>query len=163
MSQRKIVSTLFIAAWFASAGTAAGAAPEGNQSPPPVTALSMMASSIPCSDLERSIAFYTSGLGMTLRGKIDMPSGTEAPLAFPGGGPSIILFKPKADGAPAITGGSLHRIILAVPDIKALEAKLNAAGYHLSAPIAQQPKYHVAVGQLEDPDGNHLELVQRLP
>jgi catechol 2,3-dioxygenase-like lactoylglutathione lyase family enzyme len=122
----------------------------------------MMASSIPCSDLERSIAFYTNGLGMTLAGRIEMPSGTEAPLMFPGGGAYIILFKPRAEASGPMHG-SLNRIILAVPDIKALETKLIAAGYHLSAPIAQQPKYHVAVGQLEDPDGNHLELVQRLP
>ena len=91
-----------------------------------------------------------------------MPSGTEAPLMFPGGGAYIILFKPKTDTSVAARG-SLNRLILAVPDIKALEVKLNAAGYHLSAPIAEQAKYHVAVGQLEDPDGNHLELVQRLP
>jgi hypothetical protein len=57
----------------------------------------------------------------------------------------------------------LNRLILAVPDIKALGAKLIAAGYHLEAPIAQQAAYHVAVGQLQDPDGNRLELVQRLP
>jgi catechol 2,3-dioxygenase-like lactoylglutathione lyase family enzyme len=123
----------------------------------------MMASSVPCSDLERSIAFYTNGLGMILAARLDMPSGTEAPLTFPGGGAYIVLFKPKAEGAPAAARGSLNRIILAVPDIVALEAKLVAAGYHLNAPIAQQPKYHVAVGQLDDPDGNHLELVQRIP
>jgi catechol 2,3-dioxygenase-like lactoylglutathione lyase family enzyme len=162
MSHRNMLLALGMTAWAAAAGAAAAAAPEGNQGPPPVTTLSMMASSIPCSDLERSIAFYTNGLGMTLRGRIEMPSGTEAPLLFPGGGANIILFKPKADPSAA-AHGSLHRLILAVPDIKALEAKLNAAGYHLNAPIAEQAKYHVAVGLLDDPDGNHLELVQRLP
>ena len=99
---------------------------------------------------------------MTLTRRIEMPSGTQAPLMFPGGGAYIILFKPKVD-TPGAARGSLNRLIRAVPDIKALEVRLNAAGYHLSAPIAEQPKYHVAVGQLEDPDGNHLELVQRLP
>jgi lactoylglutathione lyase len=163
MSHRTLMLALCMTAWWVAAGAEASAAPEGGQSPPAVTALSMMASTVPCSNLERSIAFYTKGLGMTLRGQIEMPSGTEAPLAFPGGGPSIILFKPKADGAAMNAAGSLYRIILAVPDIMALEAKLNAAGYRLRAPIAQQPTYHVAVGQLDDPDGNHLELVQRLP
>ncbi len=162
MTHRKVLLAWGIAVWLVSAA-AANAAPAGNAGPPPVTSLSMMASSIPCSDLERSIAFYTNGLGMTLAGRIEMPSGTEAPLMLPGGGAYIILFKPKAEGSGNAPRGSLNRIILAVPDIKALEAKLIAAGYHLSAPIAQQPKYHVAVGQLEDPDGNHLELVQRLP
>lgn len=162
MSHRKIVLALGMALSLSGAADLVRAAPPaGNEGPPPVTAVSMMASSLICSDLDRSIAFYTNGLGMTSRGRIDMPTGTEAPLMFPGGGAYIILFKPKTDGTAATRGSS--RLILAVPDIKALEAKLAAAGYHLSAPIAEQAKYHVAVGQLEDPDGNHLELVQRTP
>ena len=48
----------------------------------------------------------------------------------------------------------VERIVLAVPDIKALESKLIAAGYHLNAPIAQQAKYQ-CVGQVGDPDGDH--------
>jgi predicted enzyme related to lactoylglutathione lyase len=159
LNHRKI-----ILAWGMTAGlgaVAAYAAPPTNEGPPAVTAVSMMASSIPSSDLDRSIAFYTKGLGLTLSARIDMGTGTEAPLMLPGGGPYIILFKSKAE--TPIPRGSLHRIVLAVPDVKALEAKLTAAGYHLNAPIAEQPKYHVAVGLVDDPDGNHLELVQRLP
>jgi predicted enzyme related to lactoylglutathione lyase len=154
-----------VLAWGMAAGlgaVAAYAAPPANEGPPAVKAVSMMASSIPSSDLERSIAFYTKGLGLTLAARIEMPNGTEAPLMLPGGGPYIILFKPKAEGS-APPPRVLNRIVLAVPDVKALEAKLTGAGYHLSAPIAEQPKYHVAVGQVDDPDGNHLELVQRLP
>ena len=159
MNHRKIILAC-MALWFG--GVAAQAAPPANEGPPPVTALAMMASVIPSSDLERSIAFYTKGLGMTSAARIENPSGTEAFLQFPGAGASIILFKPKTEpSAPA--HGALNRIVLAVPDIKALEAKLTAAGYKLNAPIAEQPKYHVAVGLLQDPDGNHLELVQRLP
>jgi catechol 2,3-dioxygenase-like lactoylglutathione lyase family enzyme len=134
-----------------------------NRGPPAVTSLSMMASVLPCSDLDRSIAFYTKGLGMSSSGRIEMPSGTEAPLAFPGGGAMIMLFKPRAEGAVAASQASLHRLVLAVPDLKAVEAALIAAGYRLKGPIAEQAKYHVAVGQVDDPDGNHLELVQRLP
>jgi predicted enzyme related to lactoylglutathione lyase len=159
MNHRRMTLALGVAVSLVAVGTAVRA----DEAPPPVTALSMMASALPCSDLERSIAFYTKGLGMTLRARIDMPSGTEAPVMFAGGGPYIVLFKPKAEGAWASAHGSLNRIILAVPDIKALETKLIAAGYHLNAPITEMAKYHVAVGQLEDPDGNHLELVQRTP
>jgi predicted enzyme related to lactoylglutathione lyase len=160
MTHRKI-----LLAWgMAGLGAvAAYAAPPGNEGPPAVTAVSMMASSIPSSDLDRSIAFYTKGLGLTLAARIDMGAGTEAPLMLPGGGAYIILFKPKAQGDAPPTHGALNRIVLAVPDVKALEAKLIAAGYHLNAPIAEQPKYHVAVGLVDDPDGNHLELVQRVP
>jgi catechol 2,3-dioxygenase-like lactoylglutathione lyase family enzyme len=159
MTHRIIMLALGLALSL-SAAAAPPAASANDVGPPPVTSLSMMASSLLCSDLDRSIAFYTNGLGLTVRGRIENPSGTEVPLMFPGGGAYIILFKPKAAGAP--TRGS-SRVILAVPDVKALEAKLVAAGYRLSSPIAEQPKYHVAVGQLEDPDGNHLELVQRTP
>jgi catechol 2,3-dioxygenase-like lactoylglutathione lyase family enzyme len=163
MRHRKLLLALGIVTSLALAGTSANAGSGEKEVPAPVTAVAMMAASLSCSDLERSIAFYTMGLGMTLGGRIDMPSGTEAPLMFPGGGAYIILFKPKVEGTSAATRNSSSRIILTVPDIKALEAKLVAAGYHLSAAIAQQAKYHVAVGQIEDPDGNHLELVQRLP
>ena len=96
MRHRNIMSALGILAVLAGASTAQAAAEDG---PPPVASLSMMASTLPCSDLDRSIAFYTNGLGMTLAGRIEMPSGTEAPLRFPGGGAYIILFKPK-DGRP---------------------------------------------------------------
>jgi catechol 2,3-dioxygenase-like lactoylglutathione lyase family enzyme len=161
MTHRKLMLALGLVFSLGAAAAAPPAAPGADVGPPPVTALSMMASSLLCADLDRSIAFYTNGLGMTVRGRIENPSGTEVPLMFPGGGAYIILFKAKAAGAAASHGAS--RLILAVPDVKVLEAKLVAAGYHLSAPIAEQPKYHVAVGQLEDPDGNHLELVQRTP
>ena len=163
MRNRGIRLALGMLASLAAAGVPAQTASAVNQGPPPVTSLSMMASVLPCSDLDRSIAFYTKGLGMTSRGRIEMPSGTEAPLIFPGGGSIIMLFKPKVEGSPVASHASLHRLVLAVPDLKALEANLIAAGYHLTAPIGEQVKYHVAVGQLEDPDGNHLELVQRLP
>lgn len=162
MNHRNMILLGLIAAFTSAAATLA-AAPAGGEGPPPVTALSMMASALPSSDLDRSIAFYTQGLGMTLAGRIEMPSGTEAPLMLPGGGAFIMLFKPKAGGSVTVTPGAYNRIVLAVPDLKALEAKLIAAGYHLKAPILEQSKYHVAVGQLEDPDGNHLELVQRTP
>ena len=163
MSCNRLLLAAFLAALLSTAGAQERSSPGQNEAPPPVTALSMMASAVPCSDLERSIAFYTKGLGMTLGGRIEMGTVTEVPLMFPGGGSYLILLKSKADGTPLPVRGPLSRIILAVPDLKALDARLTAAGYHLKTPIAEQPKYHVAVGQLEDPDANHLELVQRTP
>ena len=57
----------------------------------PAKALAMMATSIPCSDIDRSIAFYTKGLGMTAAGKMEMGKVIEVPLMFPGGGPHLLL------------------------------------------------------------------------
>ena len=102
---------------------------------PPVNALAMMAVSIPCADLDRSIDFYTKGLGMTLRGRVEMGNVIEAPIMFPGGGAYLLLQHPKAEGAPLPIRGPLNRIGLIVPDLKALEAQLKTAGYQLKGPI----------------------------
>jgi len=130
--------------------------------PPAAKALTMMSTSIPSSDIDRSIAFYTKGLGMTVTRRMEMGSIVEVPLDFPGGGANLILQHPKAEGASLPIRGSLSRILLLVPDLKALEAHLNAAGYQLKGKINEMAQYKVAVAQLEDPDGNHIELIQRL-
>jgi predicted enzyme related to lactoylglutathione lyase len=128
---------------------------------PTVKALVMMAATIPSSDLERSIAFYTKGLGMTMAGRVEMGSITEVPLMFPGGGAYLMLQHPKAEGTALPSRGALNRIVLNVPDLKALEAQLKAAGFKLEGQINEMKQYKVAVAHVVDPDGNHLELVQR--
>jgi lactoylglutathione lyase len=121
----------------------------------------MMAASVPCSDIERSIDFYTKGLGMELTGKVEMGRVTEVTLNFPGGGPYLILQHPRDANIPLPIRSPLSRIGISTPDLKALEGRLTAAGYRLERPINELKQYHVAVGQVEDPDGNHIELVQR--
>jgi catechol 2,3-dioxygenase-like lactoylglutathione lyase family enzyme len=128
---------------------------------PPVKALAMMFASIPSSDIERSIAFYTKGLGMTVRGQVEMGKVIEVPLMFPGGGAYLLLQQSKTTGTPLPTRGSLNRIALIVPDLKALQDQLKAAGYPLKGPINEMAQYRVSVAHVEDPDGNHLELIQR--
>lgn len=136
---------------------------KSDAAPTPVKALTMMSASIPCADLERSIDFYTKGLGMKLAGRVEMGDVIEAPLMFPGGGAYLMLQHPKVDRAPLPIRRSLNRIVLMVPDLKAMQAQLNAAGYQLKGAINEMPKYRVAVAHIEDPDGNHLEMIQRTP
>lgn len=152
------------AIWLMSIGCAYAADPIINkkeQAPPAANGVALMSTSLPSSDLDRSIAFYTKGLGMTVAGRMEMGSVVEVPINFPGGGANLILQHPKSDGTPLPVRGALSRIILIVPDLKALAVQLNAAGYALTGKINEMPQYKVAVAQLEDPDGNHLELVQR--
>lgn len=146
---------------FAAAHAAEPAA-KNDVAPPVVKALTMMSTSLPSSDIDRSIAFYTKGLGMTVAGRMEMGPVIEVPLNFPGGGANLILQHPKAEGASLPIRGPLSRVILMVPDLKALEAQLNAAGYSFKGKINEIAQYKVAVAQLEDPDGNHLELIQRI-
>jgi catechol 2,3-dioxygenase-like lactoylglutathione lyase family enzyme len=147
---------------FAIAQAAEPAPTKKDTSPIVAKALTMMSTSIPCSDLDRSIAFYTKGLGMTVSGRVAMGAIIEVPLEFPGGGANLILQHPKAEGTSLPIRGSLSRILLLVPDLKALETQLNAAGYALKGKINEMAQYKVAVAQLEDPDGNHIELIQRI-
>jgi predicted enzyme related to lactoylglutathione lyase len=152
-----------IAALLSVSAAHAQAAPARTEAAlPAVKALVLMASAIPCSDLERSIAFYTKGLGMTSAGRIEMGTVTEAPLMFPGGGTYLMLLRPKA-GPPQALRGPHNRIILNVPDLKVLVAQLNAAGYQIKGKVNESTQYRVAIAHVEDPDGNHIELVQRLP
>jgi catechol 2,3-dioxygenase-like lactoylglutathione lyase family enzyme len=141
--------------------TGARAQPESAAGLPPVKALTMLAAAMPSSDLDKSIAFYTKGLGMTLAGRVEMATVVEAPLTFPGSGAYLMLQHPKTAGAVLPARGALNRVILAVPDLKSLAAQLGAAGYPVT--VRENAQYHVAVAMVEDPDGNHIELVQRMP
>lgn len=110
------------------------------------------------SDVAKAAAFYSRGLGLKAGAKMDRANVVELPMAFPSGGPGILLVSPKKalSGKP-LTGG---RAILAVSDIAKLQKRLEAAGYALRGPITDVPQFHVRVGHIQDPDGNELELVQ---
>jgi predicted enzyme related to lactoylglutathione lyase len=163
MNHCKMLLAAGVTAIMGATAAQAQTNPAQNDAIQHVTAMSVMASAIPSADLDRSIAFYTKGLGMAVGDHVEMPSMTEVPLMLPGGGASMMLVKSKAAGSAAPAHSNLSRIVLAVPDIKALVSRLTAAGYHLDAPLTEQPTYHVVTGMLQDPDGNHLELVERTP
>ncbi len=149
------------AVWLGAATAQAQLAAAPNAAPTPASALTLLTVAVPCTDLARSIAFYTKGLGLTAAGRLDTPNATEAPLIFPGGGPGLLLVKSKAEGDSPPARGPLNRVILTVSDVKGLQARLAAAGYPLKSSPAAEPQHHVVVGVAEDPDGNLLELVQR--
>lgn len=146
-----------------TAALACGAVQAQTAGPPPAKALGVMSATFATTDLDRSIAFYTKGLGLTAKAPMERKEVTEVPLIFPGGGMSLLLMKWKGDAASPHGKPRIGRLILNVPDIKALAAQLEAAGYPLQRPVAEQPQFHILVGLAEDPDGNQLELVQRGP
>jgi catechol 2,3-dioxygenase-like lactoylglutathione lyase family enzyme len=157
----KVLTTLAAGALAAVAAAASATAQPAPAMPPPPKALGLMSATFATTDLDRAIAFYTKGLGLTVAGRIENPAATEAPLLFPAGGPSLLLLKSKA---PAPTAGGpprIGRVIVDVPDLKALADRLTAAGYPLAHPVAENPQHHVLVALVKDPDGNELELVQR--
>lgn len=141
------------AAVAAQAQTAPSPAPAG---PPPAKAMTLMSTVVPSSDLEKSTAFYTAGLGMTAARAANP---REVVLTFPGGGSTLMLLK-NATGPDAPHRGP-SRVIVQVPDLKALAARLQGAGYSLKGRLREIAQYRISVAELEDPDGNSLELIQR--
>lgn len=119
----------------------------------------IMAASLPSADLDKSIAFYKT-LGLTLEGKIEMGRVTEAPMILPGGNTRLMLLHPKDENQQIAPRDTLSRLVIQVPDIKAVKRNITDAGYSLDTEM-DLPKYNVSIAILKDPDGNHLELVQR--
>ena len=99
----RALTLVFVLAASLTAAHAQPAPPRTDAALPPVKTLGMMAAAIPCSDLDRSLAFYTKGLGMTSAGKVEMGSVTEAPVMFPGGGTYLMLLHPKTAASPLPT------------------------------------------------------------
>ncbi len=126
----------------------------------PVTAMTLMGTSMTCGDFERSTDFYTRGLGMTVAAGAGAGP-NELVLQFPGGGPVLLCQKPLGAAVPGQRHCGPARLTILVPDITALTERLTAAGYPLAAPVRLLAQYDMAVAHVTDPNGNQLELVQR--
>jgi hypothetical protein len=131
------------------------AAPNPAQAgPAPVKAAIMMSAVMPSTDFERSKTFYVKGLGFTT---FPAANPRELVVVFPGGGSSLMLNLVKPGERPP------GRAILQVPDMKAFVAGLAAAGFAMEGKINELAQYHIALGNVKDPDGNAFEVIARLP
>jgi glyoxylase I family protein len=110
-------------------------------------------------DVGRSVDFYTKQLGFKLEGK-HLPAFAEVSL----GDLKLILSGPGASGSrPMPDGhrqepGGWNRVILRVADLPARIEALKKAGMHFRNPMESGPGGKQV--QLEDPDGNPLELFE---
>lgn len=110
-------------------------------------------------DVARAVRFYTEQLGFTLKHK-QLPAFANVSL----GGVDILLSGPGAsgsrpmpDGAPQEPGG-WNRIVLKVSDLPGLIAELTKAGLPFRNEMETGPGGRQI--QLEDPDGNPIELFE---
>jgi lactoylglutathione lyase len=115
-------------------------------------------------NLERSVAFYTTLLGMTETRRRDVPDGkyTLVFLAFaddPSGAEIELTYNYGVERYDL--GTAYGHIAIAVPDAYAACDALRAAG----AKITREPgpvKFGTTViAFVEDPDGYKIELIQR--
>lgn len=110
-------------------------------------------------EVERSVAFYTQHLGF----KVERQAGT-AFASVSNGTLTILLSGPGSSGARPLQDGRVqapggwNRIVLAVDDLPARVAELKQAGLHFRNAIEVGPGGKQI--QLEDPDGNPVELFE---
>src|SRR5687767_11511196 len=110
-------------------------------------------------DVGRSVAFYTAHLGFTLEHQ-QLPAFASVSL----GEAQILLSGPQASGSrPMPNGqsqepGGWNRIVLRVKDLPAFIETLKKSGLHFRNDIVSGPGGKQI--QVEDPDGNPIELFE---
>ena len=110
-------------------------------------------------DVARSTAFYTQYLGFTLKHQ-QLPAFANVAL----GDAQILLSGPGASGSrPMPDGqqqepGGWNRVVLKVADLPGLIAELRNAGLHFRNEMETGPGGRQI--QIEDPDGNPIELFE---
>jgi lactoylglutathione lyase len=115
-------------------------------------------------DLDRSIRFYTEGLGFKLLRRSDYPDGkfTLAFLRAPGDsddGPAIELtYNWGTDSYDR--GNAYGHTAFQVDSIADVQAKLKRAGYDLSWGPGSTPDGRRKMAFVDDPDGYEIELLE---
>jgi glyoxylase I family protein len=110
-------------------------------------------------DVARSVAFYTNHLGFTLEHQ-QLPAFASVSLGKSQillSGPGASGSRPMPDGRPQQAGG-WNRVVLAVKDLPSLIAAMKKAGLHFRNQMEVGPGGRQI--QLEDPDGNPIELFE---
>ena len=110
-------------------------------------------------DVARSVAFYTQHLGFTLEHQ-QLPAFASVSL----GDSQVLLSGPEASGSrPMPNGerqepGGWNRIVLRVSDLTACIVALKGAGLRFRNEMETGPGGRQV--QIEDPDGNPIELFE---
>ena len=110
-------------------------------------------------DVARAVAFYTSQLGFTL-GHQQLPAFASISLS----GAQILLSGPHASGSRPMPNGEAqepggwNRVVLRVHDLPAFIETLKKAGLHFRNDMETGPGGKQI--QIEDPDGNPIELFE---
>ncbi len=110
-------------------------------------------------DVDRSIAFYTQHLGFQLEKR---PAPAYASVA--NGSLHLWLSGPESSGSRPMPGGrqqepgGWNRVVLEVEDLSTRVETMKKAGFHFRNEIETGPGGKQI--QLEDPDGNPVELFE---
>ena len=114
-------------------------------------------------DLERSLAFYTEVLGMTLLRRKDYPSGRFT-LAFVGYGPeseqTVLELTHNWDTDSYSLGDAYGHIALGVDYIQSTCAGISSQGGRVVRQPGPMKHGSTVIAFVEDPDGYKVELIE---
>ncbi len=114
-------------------------------------------------DLERSIAFYTEVMGMTLLRQKDYPGG-EFTLAFLGYGPesthTVLELTHNWGTSSYELGDGYGHIALGVEDIHATCDRIREAGAEITREPGPMKHGTTVIAFVKDPDGYKIELIE---
>jgi lactoylglutathione lyase len=110
-------------------------------------------------DLERSLAFYTEVLGLTVTFTIDNDDLHEVGVSDGQGGPAVLLMRHKNAPAPAVRAKD-QKIVFITTDVVALHAAAVAAGAPSDREPTPYPGTDITIAMVRDPDGYLVEIIQ---
>jgi lactoylglutathione lyase len=112
-------------------------------------------------DLERSLRFYTEGLGFELVSRKDYPDG-KFTLAFVRAGPDqpTIELTHNWETASYVRGDAFGHVAYQVDSIAKVQARLKQHGFDLSWGPGKTPDGRRAMAFVDDPDGYEIELLE---
>jgi len=115
-------------------------------------------------ELERSLAFYTEVLGMSLLRRKDYPDGRFT-LAFVGYGPeseqAAIELTHNWDTTRYDIGDGFGHVALEVPDAAAACAEIRKRGGNVVREAGPMKHGTTVIAFVEDPDGYKVELIEK--
>lgn len=115
---------------------------------------------IQVADLERSLAFYTGTLGLSLKEQSEVPARRLRKAMLTVGAGQIELLEYEGRPVPAADGPVAH-VALQVADITAALAALKAGGVALEDEVPRDIGGGCKIAFLRGPDGEYIELLQK--
>ena len=113
------------------------------------------------SDLDRSVEFYTRGLGLQEKGKYDLGHMHEVLIGGDGDSVSIFLIKYTSRSEAPDLGTGFEKLVLACGDVAAAHAQALAEGATSQLEPRTIEAMGLTVAMVRDPDGYLIELVRQ--
>ena len=113
-------------------------------------------------DLDRSVDFYTSVLGMHIVGRFEFEGITEVLVGYGelGSAANVILVDRAEHPGPHDLGNGFDRILVMVDDIDGTCERLRAFGCAITGEPDVNLEIPVRIVMAQDPDGYGLELIE---